>query len=82
MYQHESAACGPDHPPDLGAHVGVRRDRRAHRGASGSRDLGRDEADPSDVDVAVGAGESQSLGQLGPHDVPVEQSEPASAVFQ
>src|SRR5712671_1154213 len=64
---------------DLVPHLAVGRDRRGDGNATASRNEPGDIADAADVGVAIFFGESQSLGQVGPDIITVEQLDMAAA---
>src|SRR5919107_1523751 len=61
-----------DPAPHLVPRLFVRRDGADYHAYPVAREQVRHEADPEHVYVTVLPGEGQSLGKVGPHDVPVE----------
>ena len=80
VHEHEAAGLG-DHGPDVAADLVVGRDGRAHGDAAGPGDLGGDEADAADVEVAVVAREAELGRQVQAHAIAVEQGHAAPAVL-
>src|SRR6266571_4749636 len=71
----------PDHLAHPCARCRIWRDRRADRNAAVSRRLGRDEADPCDVEITVCAGETQPSGKQPPDQVTIKQGNRSVAPF-
>src|SRR5690606_4708424 len=77
----DEVAVLADHLADLASRLGERRDGRAHRDPAVPRNLSGDEADPADVQVAIGARESEARGKQMPNDVAVQQRDGSAPVL-
>src|SRR5690606_6407489 len=73
----DEATVRLDHRAHFAAHGVVRRDRRADRDPPVMGDLGRDEADASNVEVTIATREAELGRQVPANDVAVEDGHAA-----
>src|SRR5439155_23517761 len=73
IHKHLDESVGLGHLAHLVAGATIGTDRRAYRDTAMSGDLASHEADAPNVGITVVFAETESLRQLRPHHVPVEQ---------